>query len=289
MRFLVFLLNAADIFRGFNVSTSDPPICNFTAPTAPVIGSTYPLCVFMMSGPVGDPTSTNYVAQQIQSIAFGPSVDTYSMLNLVGSYAQFNPPLDDQNNLYAWMTGVNTLTAWPRECALDEGVPPTFQVDAGTVQSCPQLVTSVTNTIPVASLVAVMDNGVLINLIWDNQCQTCPVSSDLCMAGNLALTIAETTGQSEYLTANSQSKITDNRMCGVSQTQCNSTTNTTGINCDFRILLTWSGTDSKGKRLLSSNLRLTQFSGSSVGSMWNSIANSFNPPGETSSNTVSVR
>jgi hypothetical protein len=211
------------------------------------------------------------------------------MLTLQGSYAQFQLPLSDQDNLYAWMTGVNTSTAWPRECALNDGTDPTFTVDEGTVQSCPQLVTTVSNTIPVASIVAVMQEGKLVNLIWDNQCQTCPVSSDLCMAGNLALTIAESANNTQYLTANALSKITDNAICGVSQSQCNSTTNTSGINCDFKILLTWTGTDSKGKRLLSSNLRLTQFSGASVGSMWNSIANTFNSDASTSSNTVDVR
>ena len=66
--------------------------------------------------------------------------------------------------------------------------------------------------------------------------------------------------------------------------------NTTGINCDFRILLTWQGTDAKGKRLTSSTLRLTQFSGQSVGSMWDSVANSFDPnDGVNSDNTENVR
>lgn len=291
MRNLLLLSVYVGLAFCFPVNTSAPPLCNFSTPTNPVIGTIYPLCVFMMSGPSGDPTSPQYVPPQIQSIAFGVSVDTYSMLNLAGSYAQFNLPLSDQDNLYAWMTGVNTSAAWPRECGLQEGVTPTFtSVENGTVQSCPQLVTTVSNTIPVASVVAVMDKGQLVNLTWDNQCQTCPVTSDLCMAGNQALTIGEGVKKTQYLTANAFSSIAvDNKMCGVSQTQCNSTTNTSGINCDLRILLSWSGTDSKGKRLLSSNLRLTQFSGASVGSMWNSIANSFNPDASTSANTVDVR
>jgi hypothetical protein len=275
----------------FPVNVSNPPLCNFSSPGALNIGTVVPLCVFMMSGPANDPTSPSYAPPQIKSIAFGVPVDTYAMLDLSGSYGSFNHPLRDQDNLYAWMTGAPTGTAWARECALQEGTQKTFaNIDNTTAYSCPQLVMTTQSVVPLASIVAVVDQGRLINLIWDNQCQTCPTMGDRCIGGNLALTLANSTSSQQYLTSNDMSAITANKICSVYQSDCLSPTNSSGINCDFRVLLTWSGTDSLGKRLLSSSLRMTQFSGSSVGSMWSSVANSFNPnDGVNANNTVVVR
>ena len=288
-RLFIFLFPCA--LHGFPLNIQSPPLCNFTSPGELNIGTTVPLCVFMMSAPANDPTSPSYVPPQIKSIAFGVPVDTYAMLDLSGSFASLNHPQRDQDNLYAWMTGAPTGTAWPRECALQEGVPKTFpNKDETTACSCPQLVMTMQMAIPIASMVAVVEDGKLINMIWDNQCQTCPTMSDNCVGGNLALTLANSTSTIQYLTANEQSKITDNKICSTYQTECLSATNSTGVNCDFRILLTWKGTDARGKRLLSSNLRMTQFSGSSVGSMWDSVANAFNPnDGANSNNTIVAR
>jgi hypothetical protein len=277
--------------QSFQVNVEAPPLCKFTSPTSLNIGSVMPMCVFMMSAPVSDPTSPSYIRPEIKSIAFGVPVDTYVMLDLTNSYSAFNHPQRDQDNLYAWMTGSPTSTGWARECALQEGVPKTFKsIDTTTAYSCPQLVMTMQTVVPLASIVAVVEEGKLVNLIWDNQCQTCPTMSDECIGGNLALTLANSTTSQQYVTSNDLSKITDNKICSVAHSDCKSTTNTTGVNCDFRVLLTWKGTDSRGKRLLSSSLRMTQFSGSSVGSMWNSVANSFNPNEDVNANnTVVVR
>ena len=274
----------------FPVDVTAPPLCNFTVSDTLNIGTVAPLCVFMMSAPVNDPTSPSYVPPEIKSMAFGVPVDTYAMLDLAGSYS-FNHPQRDQDNLYAWMTGSPTSTAWARECALEEGVAKTWpDNDPRGVYSCPQLVMTMQTVVPLASIVAVVEEGKLKNLIWDNQCQTCPTMSDECIGGHLALTLASSTSTKQYLTFNSLSKITDNKVCSVLASDCKSPTNTTGINCDLRVLISWTGTDARGKRLLSSNLRMTQFSGTSVGSMWNSVANSFNPnDGANSGNTVVVR
>ena len=279
------------VANGFLVNLTAPPLCNYTMPTSVKVGTNVPLCVYMMSGPVGNPTDIGYLAPQIKSIAFGAAVDTYSMLTLSGSFATFNSPTSDQDNLFAWMTAAPSVTAWPRECALQPDTPLTFPPLDGLsgVRSCPQLVRTISNAVPLASLVAVVKDGVIENLIWDNQCQTCPVTSDSCIGGNLALTV-ENTSNSMYLTANGLSDITKNKICSIPQTSCLSTNNATGVNCDFRVLLTWQGTDVKGNRLLSSTLRMTQFSGQSVGSMWNSVANSFDPnQGLNGNNTVDTR
>jgi hypothetical protein len=245
-----------------------------------------------MSAPKGDDaTAADYVPPQIKSMAFGVPVDTYAMLDLTDSFKSFNHPIRDQDKLFAWATGPQTNTAWARECALNEGVSPTFRnIDnRTTAYSCPQIYMTTSHVVPLASLVAVLNNGTLENLVWDNQCQTCPTLSDQCIAGRLSLTLANSTSTQQYLTENPNSKLTDNSICSVLQSDC-APTNTTGVNCDFRVLLTWMGTDSNGKRLTSSSLRLTQFSGQSVGSMWDSVANSFNPDeGINANNSISVR
>ena len=195
------------------MSLDAPPLCNFTNPTSLNIGTIMPVCVFMMSAPANDPTSPSYVKPQIKSIAFGVPVDTYVMLDLSTSYSAFNHPQRDQDNLYAWMTGAPTSTAWARECALAEGVPKTFtSIDNTTGYSCPQLVMTMQTVVPLASIVAVVEEEKLVNLIWDNKCQTCPTMSDQCIGGNLALTLANSTSTQQYLTANDMSKITDNKI-----------------------------------------------------------------------------
>jgi len=286
---VIYFLHLVTAFR---VDMSNPPMCNFTSPARAGIGSIIPLCIFVMSAPKGDdPTAISYEPPQIKSMSFGVPVDTYAMLDLSHSFEKFNGPSRDQDKLFAWATGASTVTAWPRECALNEGVEPTFHnIDNRTTAfSCPQVYRTTSHVVPLASLVAVMNNGTLENLVWDNQCQTCPTLSDECVAGRLSLTMASASSTQQYLTENPNSKLTDNSICSVPYTDC-APTNSTGINCDFRILLTWMGTDSNGKRLTSSSLRLTQFSGQSVGSMWDSVANSFNPD-ETinANNSISVR
>ena len=274
---------------GFPVDITKPPLCNFVSPTGVKTGTTVPICIFIMSGPVGDPTAATYVPPQIKSIAFGVPLDQYAMLDLSGSFSGFNHPTRDQDRLYAWATGAPTSTGWARECALDPDIKPTFRgIESTTAYSCPQLYMTIDHVVPLASLVAVVNNGTLENLIWDNQCQTCPTLSDECIGGRLALTLANSTTTQQYLTENDYSKETDNKICSVPHTSCQPA-NKTGINCDFRVLLTWEGTDVKGKRLTSSSLRLTQFGGTSVGSMWNSVANSFNPnEGINSGNSENV-
>jgi hypothetical protein len=277
---------------GFPVDLHNPPLCNFTKPANATIGTSIPLCIFVMSAPSGDATApTTYVAPQIKSMAFSVPVDEYAMLDFSGSFEKLTRPARDQDKLFTWATGAASVTAWPRECALDPGVPNTFPpVDSTSApRSCPQLYMTRDHVVPLASLVAIMNNGVLENLVWDNECQTCPTLSDSCIAGRLALTLVNATSSQQYLAENIRSKITDNSICSVTFDQC-LPTNKTGINCDLRVLLTWQGTDANGKRLTSSSLRLTQFSGSSVGSMWDSVANSFNPTEEVNANnSITVR
>ena len=286
------VLFSFDSIAAFPIDLHNPPLCNFTTPSNATIGSTIPLCIFVMSAPSGDASSpSSYVPPQIKSMAFSVPVDEYAMLDLYGSFQKLTHPTRDQDKLFAWATGAASVTAWPRECALDPGVPNTFPAlgPNSATRSCPQLYMTRDHVVPLASLVAVMNNGVLENLVWDNECQTCATLSDSCIAGRLSLTLVNATSTQQYLSENSRSKITDNSICSVTYDQC-LPTNSTGINCDLRVLLTWYGTDANGKRLTSSSLRLTQFSGSSVGSMWNSVANSFNPSEEVNANnSISVR
>lgn len=283
--------------NGFVVDVLAPPLCNFAAPANATTGTSIPICIFLMSAPKGDPTdSASYVAPEVKSIAFSVPMDEYAMLTLPGSF-DFNRPETESDRLYAWATGSPTVTAWARECALPDGVPPTFShIDANiTSYSCPQLYMTTDRVAPLSSLVAVVENGVLQNLIWDNHCDTCSASSDECIGGRLALTMAfENSSYQQYLTENPLAKITDNKVCSVRFDQCHGTTTTDpsttttpapssnststvseDVNCDLRVLLTWVGTDADGKRLTSGNNRISKFSSTTAASMWDSVATTF--------------
>ncbi len=294
-------LPAAD---GFRVNVSAPPLCNFDVPTSATVGTQIPICIFLMSAPVGDPTdSSTYISPEIKSIAFSVPMDEYAMLDLPGSF-QFNHPSSETDRLYVWATGAPTVTAWARECALPEGVEYTFSnIDQNiTAYSCPQLYMTTTRVAPLSSLVAVVEDGVLKNLIWDNHCDTCSATSDECIGGRLSLTVGfETDITQQYLTENSFSNVTDNKVCSVKSDSCaiktstNTTTTTLGttpstnftasssttsessISCDLRVLLTWVGTDADGKRLTSGTSRMSKFGGTSAQSMWDSVTSSFIP------------
>lgn len=245
--------------NGFVVNEATAPLCAFTTPTNPTVGTSIPICVFLMA------------AAEVKSIAFSVPMDQYAMLTLPGSFG-FSRPTGGSDNLYAWATGSPTNSAWPMECALPEGVEPSFSnIDTNiTSYSCPQLYMTVDRVVPMASLVAEVENGVLKNLVWDNQCNTC--SGDTCIGGRLALALSD----NSTLAENSLSGLSDQKVCAVPFEQCRTTDDTAeGINCDFRVLLTWSGTDAEGKKLTSSSMRMSAFEGQSVQSMWDSVANSF--------------
>ena len=80
------------------------------------------------------------------------------------------------------------------------------------------------------SMVIVLDNGLVSELIWDEGCYSC--SSDKCIKGNCAIPINECQAGSG--------------------------------NCDFSAYISWYGTDSNGRYLLSAGQRLSQFQSTSA-------------------------
>lgn len=137
-------------------------------------------------------------------------------------------------------------------------------------------------TIPILSLVVNVDQGNVTSLAWDNQCMTCSSNSPQCLRGykgmkleglGAAMQILPDDTSGEYLTGG----------CGTERTLCvaattTGTTTTTSNICDPKILVTFSGTDRNGRQLTTAGLRISQFAGLAINSLWQSVKYSFVPP-----------
>ena len=89
------------------------------------------------------------------------------------------------------------------------------------------------------SLVLFVDEGKITELIWDKGCYACEDAN--CIEGN----------------------------CAIPLTDCVATTN----NCDFSVYLSWYGTDTDGRYLLSAGQRLSQFQKTSARSYYDYVKN----------------
>jgi len=99
--------------------------------------------------------------------------------------------------------------------------------------------------VPFHTIVIKMNNGVIQEIDWDDDDSLC--SSDASVDGNCGIDITTCVGASSY-----------------------SASNTAGsTDCDFKIYVSWSGTDSDGTFLDSSQRRLSQFRQWSINAVYN--------------------
>ena len=90
------------------------------------------------------------------------------------------------------------------------------------------------------SLVIVLDEGLVSELLWDTGCYSCEDAN--CIEGNCALSISD---------------CSDN-------------------NCDFSAYVSWYGTDSNGRYLLSAGQRLSQFQSTSAQTYYEYVKDNLN-------------
>eukprot|EP00484_Ammonia_sp_Unknown_P028275 CAMPEP_0197027052 /NCGR_PEP_ID=MMETSP1384-20130603/7042_1 /TAXON_ID=29189 /ORGANISM="Ammonia sp." /LENGTH=238 /DNA_ID=CAMNT_0042455843 /DNA_START=39 /DNA_END=755 /DNA_ORIENTATION=+ len=159
---------------------------------------------------------------------FATNVDTYTLVTLQGS--NLGESYDDNTTTdYQWMQTNAGLPA-------DVGV----QFEAGNVTS---------NTVfarytdendrtwiyTQMSLVIVLDNGKVDEVLWDKGCTGCDAEN--CIKNNCAIPVSE---------------------CNVN-------------NCDMSAYISWYGTDSGGRYLLSAGQRLSQFQSASARSYYDYV------------------
>lgn len=94
--------------------------------------------------------------------------------------------------------------------------------------------------IPFATAIVELDNGRIQRIYWDEGCFTCQQDREACYE----------------------------EICGVPYSDCQSGS----VDCDIKIYLAWSGTDSNGRYLLSSGKVLSRFSRYSVKAAWDNAA-----------------
>lgn len=328
---LALLLSAAN---AMTVNFTSPPLCNFTYSLNPtknplvLKGDKVFLCLYVTAGP-----------QTVYSLTYQVPVDTYSMLQMTGSYAKMGVPTDTgaAGGFYLWTatpvwsyslgvttttplpsdatqtfytsTAVTSTAAWPAYCdtSASNAYDPTTttktpplttlstktQTYHSTLSSCPWLVMTDSYAGSVLSLVIKVFYGTIVSLTWDNSCYTCSSNSPECIRGYSNLMFNQLSSTITTVVTDQTSSIHGSGICGQQHTNCTSTT-TAGYNksaCDIKVLVTWSGTDRNGNQLTTSGIRLSQFAGASLSSLYESVSYSFSPPSPTSSSgsTVDVR
>lgn len=103
--------------------------------------------------------------------------------------------------------------------------------------------------VPFHTLVIKMTNGVVDALEWDDDDSLC--NNDHSVDGNCAIPVSECQGSDTYGKENTA----------------------TATDCDFKIYVSWSGTDSDGTFLSSSQRRLSQFRRWSLNAVYNQASN----------------
>eukprot|EP00386_Alphamonas_edax_P001737 GDKI01005209.1.p1 GENE.GDKI01005209.1~~GDKI01005209.1.p1 ORF type:complete len:480 (+),score=76.05 GDKI01005209.1:83-1522(+) len=254
------------------------PVCNGNNnPTTLAIGDHFRLCMFVAL-PDGSLAKMNYEV----------TVDKYSAIVMNGSYARVNATYNNNLNMptthdnstiqqeltrkktmiannpaYGWVS-IDTKDARPVNCG--------NSTDMDTRQkfvSCPtQWVASAGTMIaPFNNLVINMRKGKISSLTWDNQCFTCIADSPTCLKSARQLSLFQKGWFEGEERISSQSG-----MCGLPPEQCS------GSSCEFKVYLTWAGSDKNGNYAMSSGLRFTRFSGETIGSLFNSAKDAITSP-----------
>jgi hypothetical protein len=110
-----------------------------------------------------------------------------------------------------------------------------------------QLDASTCIVVPFWTIVLNVDQGTLTSVEFDDDCSLC--DTDHCVDGNCAQEVTSCSGQVQY----------ENQF-------------STTADCDFKLYVAWSGTDSDGNYLSSASRRLSQFRRWSIRSAYNSAS-----------------
>lgn len=145
-----------------------------------------------------------------------------------------------------------------------------FDVSAGPKTSLPQKlfqeleVTSGTaravSAVPVYTVIIAATNGIIDSVVFDEGCFFCEEASASCI-GNVFVNAT----QSVPTVASSSFK-SCSQSCGAS----------TGSECDLKLFVTWTGTDSAGAYFQSANLRFSRFRQFGIGQFYGDIVSGVN-------------
>ena len=320
MYWILPILTHITLTVSFALNYTSPPQCDYTSSLNPqtnaylAMNDKIFLCIFMTAGP-----------RTMYSLAFQVAVDTYSSLQLTGAVHKLGVPTTsgEDGGFYIWAatprklvgpvdtntTGLtlktfanskkgNRVAAWPKDCgdavvqgdelpaAILEGVP---EYSTDVLGSCPFMLATDTHVLPILSLVVNMEQGNITSLAWDNQCMTCASNSPECLKGYQGLRLDHPTLSTLDILPDSASGLSLTGGCAAGREVCvTSVADATANVCDPKVLVTFSGTDRNDRQLSTAGLRISQFAGLSVSSLWDSLVYSFVPTDATGANDTVI-
>lgn len=212
------------------------PACNLGSLGPLAIGDSITFCVFLSTA-------------KSKKMVFRIKVDDYSEMLLQNSsdvsLRNQTPPI------YTWVTASMSQVALPLDCSN-----PTDMSQRSSVASCPQVYADSNNLAQMLSLVVNMQNGLVSSFAWDNNCMGCGSSSCMYSRSGFNLTSRQAIGDTF-----------SEGTCGQSRDNCMSNS----LSCDLKIFVTWAGTDMQNQHLVSAGLRLSQFTGYTLTSLYDSM------------------
>ncbi|CAD7958410.1 unnamed protein product [Amoebophrya sp. A25] len=222
-----------------DVATSNATNCDFGQSTSHLrSGARATICVFIDT------------ASGVKKMVYSVKVDEHASLTLTGSQGLTDSAIQGENSrVYAWAAAAGEGSAHPISCSGND-------LRRNRV-TCPQIYRQGSKIVPFVSLVINVSEGAVKSLVWDNLCPNC--SDDACLRSQTALDEKyEPTGE-----ARDVSKTCSQDTSGLEQAH------------DFKIFLTWAGTDVNGRHCKSSAFRFSRFAGSTLSDMYRFTTDSY--------------
>lgn len=229
---------------GANATGSDLPplaLCDVDDPAPAAIGDPVVLCIFLSTVP-------------LKKMVFRIAVEEYAELLLRGS---MKAALGEKGApVYTWASKSHRDSARPLDC--QNGSPDIAAREAGV--SCPQIYASPTHIAQLTSLVINMRDGIISSFAWDNGCAGC--GPEECM---------ESAARYDLRSGNASSQMLAGGTCGIGVSTCASG----DAACDLKVFVTWAGTDKNGWHLSSAGMRLSKFTGYTLGSLYRKMSSGY--------------
>lgn len=115
-----------------------------------------------------------------------------------------------------------------------------------------------------------VDNGVIKEIVWDNDCYDCFYDDNVCFEDLQVPYMYNATNFGIYKNCK------EPKLCKTSKNEA--------FKCDPKFYITWYGTDVKGRRFQSSGMAMSRFRQYSVGSLYRGTSLAFNSTIQTLQN-----
>jgi hypothetical protein len=181
-------------------------------------------------------------------MVFRVKVEEYAQLLLKGSDKLAN---HSTAPVYAWAaSSQDEYAAYPLNCGDRED-----RKSRKHAVSCPQIYWRSGHVAALLNLVINLRDGKISSFAWDNGCDSCgPLR---CMTGSRYLNLTTGAEQGGEFPLGTCGMEMDSSACSTSET-----------GCALKVFITWAGTDRNGQHAVSAGMRMSKFTGYSLGSIY---------------------